>query len=120
MDTGGFYRRGTSVTSSFAHGDMSHTYPNTPPAGFQPPSTSIPAEYTSVMSQKLDHLLFLFLEEKKEISELTGTLSLLTEKVEEVMKRQEESPTEKEQTTEGKCSYKIPTDLSVSIYSKNS
>ena len=34
------------------------------------------------------------------------------------MKRQEESPTEKEQTTEGKRSYKIPTDLSVSIYSK--
>ena len=113
MDTGGFYRRGASITSSFAgpHVDMSHTYTSTPPPG-QPPATSIPVEYTSV-SQKLDQLLFLYLEEKKEISEFQDAVSSLTEKVNEVMERQEEAPTKKEQAAEG---YKIPTDLSVSIH----
>ena len=116
MDTGGFYRRGASITSSFAgpHVDMSHAYTSTPPPG-QPPATSIPVEYTSV-SQKLDQLLFLYLEEKKEISELKDAVSSLTEKVNEVMERQDEAPTKKEQAAEGKCSYKIPTDLSVSIH----
>ena len=68
------------------------------------------------MSQKLDQLLFLYLEEKKEISELKDAVSSLTEKVNEVMERQEEAPTKKEQAAEGKRSYKIPTDLSVSIH----
>lgn len=38
----------------------------------------------------------------------------LTEKVYEVMERQEEAPAKKEQAAEVKQSYKIPTDLSVS------
>lgn len=83
------------------------------PAASQPLATSTPLEYTSV-SQKLDQLLFLYLEEKKEISELKGAVSSLTEKVHEVMERQEEAPAKKEQAAEGKRSYKIPTDLSVS------
>jgi hypothetical protein len=116
MDTGG-YRRGTSITSSFAgaHGDMSRSYTSTPPAGFQSPATSIPVDYTPV-SQKLDQLLFLYLEEKKEISELKGAVSSLTEKVKEVMECREEASAKKEQTADGKRSYKIPTDLSVSSY----
>ena len=113
MDTGGFYRRGTSITSSFAgaHGDMSRSYTSTP-AGFQSPATSIPVDYTPV-SQKLDQLLFLYLEE---ISELKGAVSSLTEKVKEVMECREEPSAKKEQTADGKRSYKIPTDLSVSSY----
>ena len=55
-----------------------------------------------------------YLEEKKEISELKGAVSSLTEKVKEVMERQEEASANKEQAAEGKRSYKIPTDLSVS------
>ena len=72
------------------------------------------------MSQKLDQLLFLYLEEKKEISELKGAVSSLTEKVKEVMECQEEASAKKEQAADGKRSYKIPTDLSVSSYSKDS
>ena len=113
MDTGGFYRRGASISSSFTgpNGDMSHTYTSTPNsgfAGFQPPAT--PIEYSS-MTQKMDQLLHLFLEEKKEITELKGIVSALTEKVTEAMERQEEAA---EKKAGEKCSYKVPTDISVS------
>ena len=113
MDTGGVYRRGASITSSFAspHGDRSHAYTSTPPAS-QTLATSTPLlaalDYASV-NQKLDQLLFLYLEEEKE----KGAASSLTEKVHEVMERQEEAPAKKEQATEGKLSYKIPRDLLV-------
>ena len=43
-------------------------------------------------------------------------MSSLTEKVKEVMECREEASAKKEQTADGKRSYKIPTDLSVSSY----
>ena len=109
-----FHRRGTSITSSFAgpHGD--DTYAGTPPAGFHPALPPVPLEYHASVSQKLDQLLFLYLEEKKEISDLKDAVSSLTEKVGKVMERQEETDAKQKQMAEGKRSYKILSDVSVS------
>ena len=74
MDTGGFYRRGTSITSSFAgaHGDMSHSYTSTPPAGFH---------YSGRLYAREPETGPVYLEEKKEISELKGAVSSLRKRL---------------------------------------
>ena len=120
MDGGSFYRRGSSITSSLAG---SSPYTSTPTSGYvncPPPAASFESSTLEscdlTLHRKLDQLLFLFNEERREAAELRATVLELKEQVEEVRERQERLSTadpNSTSTSAGKGSYKVPTDISV-------
>ena len=66
------------------------------------------------LHRKVDQLLLLFNEEKREAVQLRATVLELKEQVEEVRERQERfSTAESNHTPTDKGSYKVPTDISV-------
>ena len=113
MDGGSFYQRGSSITSSLAG---SSPYTTTPTSAYSPRASfeSTLNSYDLTLHRKVDQLLFLFNEEKRESVQLRATVLELKEQVEEVRERQERfSTAESNRTSPGKGSYKVPTDISV-------
>lgn len=125
MDTGSFYRSGSSLTGNL----RSHhvlTPPMTPacsdlesPHPVYHPQYQTPDSTSFVMNQKLDHLLSIFTEQKaamldsqKMNDELRKEVSALRADVTGLKKRLETHDSERTPTNSRK---KIPSDLSVSI-----
>ena len=123
MDSGNFYRAGSSVSTPLS-GPLGYapTFTSTPNldnsrSSFQP-AIDVADPYTtgphSTVNQKLDHLLYLFHEEKKRTSELKGIVSTLTDEVKEMKKQLDiDRDTRKECAQAQRKGYKLPTDLSV-------
>ena len=96
----------TSTPTS--HG--SYAYPSVLP---RDPHTD-PYSMGPSVNQKLDQLLFLFHEERKETSELKSMVMALKDQVEEIKEKQEkDTAVRMDSTTWSKQSYKVPPDLSV-------
>ena len=114
MDGGSFYQRGSSVTLSLA-GSSPYTSTSTSAYVNHSPTASIESSTYScdlTLHQKVDQLLLLFNEEKREAVQLRATVLELKEQVEEVRERQERFSTA-DRTPTDKGSYKVPTDISV-------
>ena len=98
MDGGNIYRRGSSITSSLAGSLLPFTSTPTPSSSFVDPAPPVPrfdsyAVENSVagpsIHQKMDQLLFLLNEERRDTSELKAAVLKLTEQMEEIRQQQE-------------------------------
>lgn len=111
MDGGSFYRRGSLITFSLA-GSSPYTSTPTSAAGYM---TSAPVDTCDpTLHQKVNQLLFLFNEERREVAGLKVTVLELKEQVEEMKEKQKTvSFAEVQSTAAVKGSYRVPTDISV-------
>ena len=90
--------------------------PNTSRSHIVDPCASEAYCSDSSVGQKLDHLLYLFHEEKKRASELKEIVSTLPGQVEEMEKCQKvELEAEKDKVKSQKRGYKLPPDISVCV-----
>ena len=123
MDSGSFFRRGSSVTSTLSvsgrqgYSPLSSSTPNTSlNATFCSPHSQVdvdPRIGNTSVSQKLDQLLFLFHEQKAENGELRKEVTALKEHVATLTQKRGE-----EQRCQNDCvgrnkSFKLSPELSV-------
>ena len=120
MDGGSFYQWRSSITSSLAGSfNNSSPYPSTstPNSSLSdcPPYTADSYAAGPSIDQKIDQLLFLFNEERRETAELKTAVLKLKDQMEEIKEWQEKHATSEPTLPAGKGSYRIPPDLSVRV-----
>ena len=122
MDAGCFYRGGSSITSTSLLSDSFNTsspYTSTPTAGSSSLFSDTPLDLCGggpSIHHKMDQLLFLFNEERRETAGLKAAVLELKGQVDEIKDSQEKhmATSEPFPVAAPKGSYKLPPDVSVS------
>ena len=119
MDSGSFYRGGSSVTSSLSgsQGHLPPLFTSTPNSSYEGHSPYASQPHAAVdlyaVSQKVDQLLHLVHEQKTQTANLQKTVSSIGEEVREVKQRQDNLERKEGGALSQKKSWKLPPDLSV-------
>ena len=123
MDSGCFYRGGSSITSSLSRSQghlplftssPNGSYDGHSPYTPRPQATVDPYASGHAVNQKLDQLLHLFQEQKTQTAQLEKVVSTLKDEVMEIKKRQDlDLEAKKDGAMSQRKSWKLPPDLSV-------